>query len=82
MIPIKDFRETAAKWKRYTELDLLQYTDKLLTFAFGYIVFDAVKYLDFCNENGMQEEESIEEFNSRFFVYGNRVNSIIRRMTE
>ena len=81
-IPLKEFRDIAAKWKRYTELDLLQYTDKLLTYAFGYIVFDMSKYMDYCNDNGLQEEESIEEFNERFYVHGDRVNAIIRRMIQ
>ena len=81
-IPLKEFRDAATRWRRYTGLDLLQYTDKLLTYAFGYIVFDMAKYLDYCNDNGLQEEESIEEFNERFYAHGRRVNAIIMRMIQ
>lgn len=79
-IPLKEFRDTAIRWRRYTDTDLLIYTDKLLSFAFGYIVFKADVYLDYCNNNGMQDDESIEEFNLRYYKHGDRVNAIIRRM--
>lgn len=82
MIPIKDFRETAIRFHRYTGLNLNEYIDHLLTWYFKYIVFKMDKYLDYCESNGLKDDESIEEFNLRFYIHGDRVNSIMRKMIE
>lgn len=81
-ILLREFRDTAIKWQRYTGTDLLTYTDKLLSFALGYIVFKIDVYLDYCDNNGMRDDESIEEFNLRYYAHGERVNAIIRRMIQ
>lgn len=78
----KECRRIVLKFQKYTGLNLSDYIDWYLSANLHEIVFKIDEYLDYCNNNGMQDDESIEEFNLRYYKHGERVNAIIRRMIQ
>lgn len=76
----KEYRRIALKFQKYTGLNLSDYIDWYLSANLHEIVFKMDKYLDYCNQYGMMDDESIEEFNLRFWKHGNRVNAIIKKI--
>lgn len=77
---ISHYRRLALKFKRYTGLNLADYIDWYLSCNLQEIVFKMDEYLDYCNQYGMLDDESIEEFNLRFWKRGDRVNALIKAM--
>ena len=76
----KNYLETANLFRRYTRLDIGQFIDWGLSRGTNRVEFDIGKYLEWCENNGMKDNESIEEFNLRAFKEGANLNCLIKSM--
>lgn len=77
----KEYYEAAVKFYKYTNgLDLGRFIDWQQSLYFDCVQFNIVAYLEYCEKLGMMDDESIEEFNLRYYKHGNRVNAIIKAM--
>lgn len=73
----KDYTKYSKLFKDYTGLSLKDFMDWKLSLALNQINFDILKYMEWCEKQGMKDEESIEEFNLRYFDDGRKLNKLI-----
>ena len=75
----KEYYATAIKFYKYTNgLDLSRFVDWELSLRLNYVCFKMVDYLKHCESLGLRDNESIEEFNLRYYQHGDRVNALIK----
>lgn len=79
----KEYIKVAKRFNQYTGgLKLNAFMDWNLSIGLSRIQFDISKYIEWCGLNGMQDEESIAEFNIRKFgkENGEKLNELIQQL--
>lgn len=72
-----EYYAAALKFYKHTGIDLGRFVDWHLSIALDRVFFKMDEYLTFCQEHGMYDDESVKEFNLRYWKNGDKVNAII-----
>ena len=78
----KEYVKMAKRFNEYTGLKLIAFMDWNLSIGLSRIQFDISKYIEWCGLNGMDDEESVAEFNIRKFgkENGEKLNELIQQL--
>lgn len=66
------------EFKRITGISIRRFLDPLFA-PLNQHKINILKYLDYCEANGMADDESIEQYNLRVYPDGKKLNKIMKK---